>query len=401
MDSGRLRVAVITQSKMTSGGGFQYELSLIRILGKLDRDKYQFIYFTSNKEVQNRLVSEGYQNVFLLKSNFVDKLIRLYQRQSFSYFLAQKFRILSMFEKELKRYAVDLVYFLGPSGIALDLLEHSYIITVWDLCHLDNPEFPEVSYYREFERREYFYSKSLSKAFAVITDNEVTKKKIATKYGVNDKRIHILPFVVSNQILQKVNHEINVRSKYSLQREYIFYPAQFWPHKNHIYILEALNILKREGIKIDSVFVGSDKGNLDFVRKKIKEYDLEDQVKILGFIPEEDIYSLYKNSIALVMPTYFGPTNIPPLEAFYVGVPVIYSDIEDFRVQVKDAVLFCDLKDPGSLANHIKNLRNDPTLREDLVLKGKNILSSIREDDILTVLEKIFQDYIERKKCWK
>ena len=56
--------------------------------------------------------------------------------------------------------------------------------------------------------------------------------------------------------------------------------------------------------------------------------------------------SLYKESIALVMPSYFGPTNIPPLEAFNLGVPVLYSDLPGLKDQVGDAALLLDLNKP-------------------------------------------------------
>ena len=55
-----------------------------------------------------------------------------------------------------------------------------------------------------------------------------------------------------------------------------------------------------------------------------KKNNMEKQVKYLGYIDKKEITALYKASIALSMPTYFGPTNIPPLEAFKNSVPVLY-----------------------------------------------------------------------------
>ena len=59
--------------------------------------------------------------------------------------------------------------------------------------------------------------------------------------------------------------------------------------------------------------------------------------------------------LTLVMPTFFGPTNSPPLEAFSLGVPILYSDLIGLK-DIVAAALFLDLDDPGSLAQNLKNL---------------------------------------------
>ena len=63
----------------------------------------------------------------------------------------------------------------------------------------------------------------------------------------------------------------------------------------------------------------------------------------LGLVPDEDIPALYEGALALVMPAYYGPTNLPPLEAVTLGCPVIYSDLPGCREQMGDAALYCDL----------------------------------------------------------
>ena len=103
---------------------------------------------------------------------------------------------------------------------------------------------------------------------------------------------------------------IDIKNKYKIDGDYIYYPAQFWSHKNHVYILDALAILKKQDIKISVIFSGSDKGNLQYVLNYAKNIGIEELVKYIGFAPNEEIYHLYKQSFALVMPSYFGPTNI-------------------------------------------------------------------------------------------
>ncbi|MCS7232042.1 MAG: glycosyltransferase [Elusimicrobiota bacterium] len=164
--------------------------------------------------------------------------------------------------------------------------------------------------------------------------------------------------------------------------EYIHYPAQFRPHKNHVYILDAIKIIKY--VTYCAVTLG-----------------IEKQVKYIGFVSDEDVKALYKEALALVMPTYFGPTNLPPLEAFALGTPVIYSDTPDFRAQIGDAGLFCDLYDVKSLVHHLKLLIYDKDLRKILVEKGKLKLKEILSNKIEDTLESIFDLYSIKLSTWK
>jgi glycosyltransferase involved in cell wall biosynthesis len=140
---------------------------------------------------------------------------------------------------------------------------------------------------------------------------------------------------------------------------------------------------------------------LQFILDKAAEYGLAEQLKYLGFVDGAEIPALYQQSLALVMPTYFGPTNLPPLEAFALGVPVLYSDLPGLREQVEGAALLLDLRDPESLAkNLLKVINKDKEVIEN-VQKGKQKLLSWSEADYWQGLQQIFADFELSLKCWK
>lgn len=394
----KMKIGLIFDGELQVGGGFQYQKTMLKLIKKLE-DKYEFLVFTFSKENEEYSKTLGFKTR-LIRRSILEKIKSLVLRSEVFTYLSVKVNLISGFEKELEKFDVDLVYFLQPSGLALDLIKHNYIFTVWDLCHRDFPEFPEVSFHREFERRELLYTKALKKAVAVIADSELGKQNLIRRYGVDPSRIYIIPFLPSLNILKK--NEINVREKYQIKTaHYIYYPAQFWAHKNHVYIIDALSILRSKGIYLTAVFSGSDQGNLNNVLEYAKKTGVYDLVRYIGFAPEDEIYSLYKNALAVVMPTFFGPTNIPPLEAFEIGVPVIYSDLTGLREQVGDAALLCDLKDPNSLAVHLENLINSNELRQNLIEKGKRKLQEITSINRMEILDKIFSDYEVKLRCWK
>ena len=89
-------------------------------------------------------------------------------------------------------------------------------------------------------------------------------------------------------------------------------------------------------------------GYKDKIKSYAKKLNIHNRLFLTGFIKDQELIALYKNAIALVMPTFFGPTNLPPLEAFNIGVPVIYPDINGLREQVEDAALLINLNDPNT-----------------------------------------------------
>src|SRR5207249_4800394 len=126
-----------------------------------------------------------------------------------------------------------------------------------------------------------------------------------------------------------------VRGKYGLRREFLFYPAQFWPHKNHVNLLLALDLLRGSaGVELDLVLTGSDKGNLNHVTKTAVALGLTSQVHILGFVPKADLRELYREAVSLTFASFFGPDNIPPLEAFALGCPVVAAAVPGSEEQL-------------------------------------------------------------------
>ena len=391
-----MNIAVVFDGGLQGGGGYQQQLSTIIELNKLD--KYNFIAFVFNPE--NKKTLDGYDiDSVVVKKTLLNKIYRLFHRQDWFFPFSKRFKLKTLFEKSLDANSIDLVYFLSPSVLSLDLTTYNYIITVWDLCHRDTPEFPEVNHFREFELREKLYIKSLKKAVAVLVDSELGKSNIIKRYGVDDTRVKVAPFKPA--INTFVDNKVDVKAKYQIVDEYIYYPAQFWSHKNHVYIIDAIAILKQQGINLIAIFSGSNKGNLDYILAYAEKLNVSELVKYIGFAPNDEIYSLYRNALAMVMPSYFGPTNIPPLEAFAIGTPVIYSDLDGLRDQVGDAALLCDLKNSNNLADHLKSILESANLRNDLIIKGGNRLHELSKNNVVEVLGEIFDIYSIKLKCWK
>ncbi len=401
MDTKKLNIAVIISSDLHSGGGYQYEYKILDLLKKHHKDKNIAFNFYGFKDDLIKDYADLELEIKIFKENVFQRLHRISLLHIVLYKIFSKLNMnTSYIEKKLLKDNIDLVYFLSPSLVSQGLNNIPYVFTLWDLGHIDTLEFPETSHNRVFESREFVYTKSLKKAYKIIVDLEHGKQNAIKNYNLDEKRIKVLKFL-PNIKLREANTSIDIKDKYNLSNNFIFYPAQFWAHKNHIYILKAIKILREEkGIDLDVIFSGSNKGNLDYILKKAKEFKVDDLMHYIGFVSSEEIPLLYKQSIALVMPTYLGPTNIPPLEAFCYETSVCYSDLPSFREQVGDAAFFMDLKNPYSLVDHLITIQNNPKLVDDKKKLGLKIISEWNDKNFYEELISIFQDYSYIRELW-
>jgi glycosyltransferase involved in cell wall biosynthesis len=198
------------------------------------------------------------------------------------------------------------------------------------------------------------------------------------------------------------NNFIDIKKKYNISTDYVFYPAQFWSHKNHVYILRAIKYLEKNyGVQLSAIFSGSDKGNKSHVLKVANNLGLANRVIFTGFVSNEEMPYLYRQALALTMPSYFGPTNLPPMEAFQLGVPVIYGDINGAKEQLGDAAILVDLKDEITFANALISLQNK-SLRKKMIDKGHKQLEYInsKRDIADSTFKSILCEYKIRRQSW-
>ena len=400
--SKKLNIAIIISSELKTAGMYQYEYKILDILKKYHKDQdIKLKFYGFSKNIRKDYIDLNLDIKFI-SENIFQKTYRYCLSNFFFTKIFSKIKIgFSYIEKQLKKDEIDLVYFLGPNSISYGLSNMPYIFTLLDLGHLDILEFPELSYDGAFNKREFLYSKSLKKSFRVIVDLEWGKKNAIRRYNLDEKRIVVLK-LLPNIKINKTEAFLRIKEKYKLKNDYIFYPANFWAHKNHMYILRAIKILRDEkNIDIDVIFSGSREGNLEYILDKAKELKIDDLTHYIGFVPNEEIPSLYKQSLSLVMPTYLGPTNIPPLEAFAYETPVCYSDLPYFREQVGDSAFFMDLSDPYSLVKILLTIQNDKQIVDEKKKKGIQVLKNWNEEDFYKKLLDIFNEYKYVRELWK
>jgi glycosyltransferase involved in cell wall biosynthesis len=388
------------------GGGFTFEEDLVRSFINIGREMdHSLVFFSKNNSLcrPGHDSSENQKFVTIPDQSFlgrqVNRLSRFFNSILPSYIQVKNSP--SEFEKLVSENKIDIIIFCTPFHDPIDI---PYITVVWDLQHRLQPWFPEVSSSGIWQKREKIHMATIQRASFVIAGTEAGREEISLFYSVPKERILILPhptprFSIGAATTTVTSH---LRKKFGISKEYLIYPAQFWPHKNHVNLLFAMKILKeRFHIPLSLILVGSDKGNLDYIKKIINESDLTGDVLFPGFVSRKDLTILYQNAFALVYPTFFGPENLPPLEAFSLRCPVIASNVAGSHEQFGDAAVFFNPKNPEEIAMAVENLYRNPSKREELIQRGYTRANQWTGDDFVRALKPVLNEFEKVRHCWE
>jgi glycosyltransferase involved in cell wall biosynthesis len=318
--SSKIKVALIVLNDLGSGGAYNYESGVIKDLVLAEKSPFEFLIFAPHKLVG------------ATKQRFPDLGVRPYRSGLITMFFLslrsslQGYKLLKTvglrygrLERSLVRENVSLAYFLAPNALVLDLVDTPTINTVWDLGHRDIPEFVEITGDRHFEERELFYRHALPKSFRVVVDTERTSERIQSIYGVLKDRVIIGGLAATRPSVP------DTRSSYS--SPFFLYPGQFWPHKRHVLLLEAFQIVCNQNPDCKLIFTGCDKGNLNHVMDVAKSLDIASRVEFKGFVDTSALAGLMKDAHCVVFPSQLGPSNLPPLEAAMLGTRSLISNV--------------------------------------------------------------------------
>lgn len=385
------------------GGGYSYYDKLVKAI-----DAYPF-----DSSVEVCFVTESHSAVLHLQRS----LCRLTHIPNISIWKRIKKRFSRVCQNELirenalnkqiryrqilKDNGIDVIYYLRQSECHIS--NYPFIATNWDIGHSSTYAFPEVAMDGQFESRNHFYTNILPKALFVFAESEAGKQELLQYTRISEDKIKVVPIFAGNCVEDTISEieQQNVLEQYSLiQYKYFFYPAQFWAHKNHYGLLCAFAKFHQNHPEYKLVLTGSDKGNLLYIKSLVEKLDLIDSVVFPGFVPTSVINTFYKQSTSLVMASFFGPTNMPPIEAMQLGCPVVCSDISGHREILGDAALYFDPADTQSIVDAMEQISKE---RESYVklLKEQNIKSKFIVDSALQSINSALVQLVPIRSTWQ
>jgi glycosyltransferase involved in cell wall biosynthesis len=384
------KIGLFLSAGPKEGGMFQYGLAILAALRALPADEYSLVIAYADPGWREAVQAGGCVS-FPVKLGTVTNWLAMA-----SAFLESSDRRwddamtrLIGWADELLRQGCDLWVF-PRQEVWSALFPLPALAAVHDLMHRYEPHFRETSSYGRARFRDAYLRKVCRRARGILVDSEVGRRQVEESYGAAHARLFVLPYIAP-AYLSKGGENGDFAKTYRLPRKYVFYPAQFWQHKNHLRLVRALAEVRKDFPEIYLVLVGSEKNCGLAVRLEVQRLGLQRNVGFAGYVPERDMAEFYRRARGLVLPTLFGPTNIPPLEAFALGCPVAISKIYGMPEQVGDAALLFDPYSVDCIAGAIRELWRDDDLCERLRGKGKQRAAAWGPEQFAATLHQVIR----------
>jgi glycosyltransferase involved in cell wall biosynthesis len=354
----------------TAGGMFQYAQSVIEALSCLDASRYRITVAHGAADWAPTIARFGLAGHALRHAHWgmkiADAAMALRLPVSFIRMMSP---LVNPLVRELRELDCDTWIFPAQESLTYQVPGVRAIGTIHDLMHRYEPHFPEVSARFRYGIREHRFRNIACCSDAVLVDSEVGRDQVVESYQIPHERIWPLPYVAPSYLLD-TTPRADFDAYYGLPARFVFYPAQFWPHKNHLRLLEAISIVANTYPDIALVLSGGKRHAFEQVQAHAKALRIDSKVFFVGYVPDADLAGFYKRARALVMPTFFGPTNIPPLEALSLGCPAIVSGIYGMTEQCGDAALYFNPKCHKEMAAQISRVWTDDALAASMSRRG-------------------------------
>lgn len=249
---------------------------------------------------------------------------------------------------------------------------------------------PDFFSNEELSRRDAGFERMAACMDKVLLSSETAKDDFITYYPQYKEKACVLRFapVLDFDSPKQVNL---IGAKYGIAGKYFFLPNQYWKHKNHKVVLQALRILKEEGKFVRVVSTGNTSdyrapGHFAAIEAFVKEHELGDRYLILGMIPYADVQALAEASLGYINPSFFEGWSTTVEEAKYRGKPILLSDLKVHREQAPAKGVFFDPNNAEDLAKKMWDLWQQPLTNEDV-----DVLKRVNEE----ALQKFARDYCD------
>ena len=318
-------------------GGLNYFKNLLFAINSIEEKELEVFVFVGKKiDIKIKRIFQEYATV--IEDSMFD-------RKSIKWFLSkieQKiFKTNILLENILKKHSIQI---LSHAAIT-NLKTIKTINWIPDFQHI---HLPQMFSEKEIQNRNNNFLKLIRDSDLIVFssfDALKDMKKFTPNY---EDKARVLQFVSqpNSRYFELDEHDKSLLlQKYKIKDDFFYIPNQFWKHKNHMMIFEAINELKKDGVEINIVCTGylgdyRNKTYIDDIRKVVKLNNLEDNIKLLGLVDYEDVFALIKFSKAVINPSLFEGWSSTVEECKSVGKNMILSDLDVHKEQYPNAVFF-------------------------------------------------------------
>jgi len=331
-------------------GGYNYLLNLFRSVRKYQADQITPVLFCGEDALENDL-------------------------QPFREIAGLEIVHSSVFDVNNARPRLIGALLFGRDSDALDLFRHYRIDVIFENATFFGWRFPipVIAWMPDFQhrllreqfgfaaywRREAGFRAQVASGRTIMLSSEDARKHCEYFYPGAVGHTEVVRFAapVPDELIEK-DPRMVVR-EYKLPSRFYYLPNQFWKHKNHIVVIEALGLLKQQGREVVVAVTGNphDPRHPDYfdqLNTHVQSLGLQENFRILGLVPRRHVISLMRICIALVNPSHFEGWSSTVEEARTLGVPMLLSDIGVHREQMGEGAVYFDPDDAVALAEKLR-----------------------------------------------
>jgi glycosyltransferase involved in cell wall biosynthesis len=332
-------------------GNESYAVNLIEALAEIDQTNLYTLYVTKPAAIDR----------------FADRWPNFKVRQTLPH--TPLVRIPLTLSAELRRHPVDVLHvqFTAPPFAPCPV-----VTTIHDLSfeHL-----PETFKRRSRAQLRLTVRRTARKAALILTLSEFSRRDIIATYAVDPERVIVTPAAAPTHFKPVADDpELKkFRERYGIGANYLLSLGSIQPRKNLTRLIEAYSWLRtaRPASQFPQLVIAGKRGWLDDeVFRAAQQHGLNETVKFIGYVPEEDLPALYSGAMCFVYPSYFEGFGLPVLEAMQCGAPVIAGNQTSLPEVAADAALLFDPFDTRALGEALARVIDHPDYRAELRARG-------------------------------
>lgn len=340
-------------------GGINYYRNLIDAIQSLPKRKIEPVIFTG-RSTGSRFIRE-LPAVEIVRTSILD---RYFPGNILRHLWIRAFSYDKILEQLLIMHKIDVLShsdFIGGNA---------RVPTIGWIVDFQHKKMPEFFSAEEINMRDIYFENICKLCSRVILSSFAAKKDGEQYYGNHKQKFHVLHFTAGSIANSKGSDVSSLEQKYAFRRPYLLIPNQFWIHKNHRVVIEALRILKSQNRNILVLATGNTEDYrqpeyFNSLISKVNEYGISNSFKVLGIVPYPDLVGLMRNSVSLINPSLFEGWSTTVEEAKSLGKKVVLSDIPVHREQAPERGVFFPPNDAYTLADILWNTWSSYDAMED------------------------------------
>jgi glycosyltransferase involved in cell wall biosynthesis len=336
-------------------GGLNYYKNLLLALNHSEDKKLEIFVFVgkkTNNEIKNIFCS--YAKV-IENSLFDEGSLKWYLAKIEQHFLKSSFIYANFF----KKYGIQVLSHTS-------LVNIKYTKTINWIPDFQHVHLPEMFSKQEIKHRNKKFKRLITNSDLVVLSSYDALKDLKIFAHGSESKARVLQFVsqpTKTYFELKDSDRDFLLNKYNLANDFFYTPNQFWKHKNHLFVFQAIAELKNEGINICVVCSGHlsdyrNKNHIEEIKNFIINNDLHENVKLLGLIDYQEVFALIKYSKAVINPSLFEGWSSTVEECKSVNKNMILSDLDVHLEQYPTATFF-KRNNLESLKNILRNYNDE------------------------------------------